>query len=435
MTRISIEPSSVLRAASALRDVAGEHRRSASRLASDGLPSMPPDLVGRYAGRIRALAADLDALAGELVRAGSNLDKRARLAEASQAGASTTTVVPIPIPPPEPPLRTPRIPSVRMPQSGGRAAHLANALGASGGAPPSHPAGAASQQDAACWLAAQSRSAGAPGELLVMAALTESGGQNLSYGDRDSVGYFQIRPSTNFAPAGFGVPPETKVSGDWWVQNPDAQAAWARDKIAETAGGERDADLSDPVALGAWAQAIERSAYPDRYAQHYDQARELVKHCSAQEPSRGGGDALRIAARELGVRESGDNTGARVSVFQDATGAYNAPWCASFVTWALEESGRSMPDGNWAAVASWVAAAQAGTAGLELVSAAEARPGDLVAYDWGFGSDFGQDGHIGMLATDVSGGTFEAIEGNYQDAVTHTSRSVDDANVVFIRVS
>ena len=72
---------------------------------------------------------------------------------------------------------------------------------------------------------------------------------------------------------------------------------------------------------------------------------------------------------------------------------------------------------------------------MELVSAADARPGDLVAYDWGHGSDFGSDGHIGLLASDVTGdGRFEAIEGNYQDAVSHTARSLGDANIVFIRV-
>ena len=32
-------------------------------------------------------------------------------------------------------------------------------------------------------------------------------------------------------------------------------------------------------------------------------------------------------------------------------------------------------------------------------------------------------------------GAFEAIEGNYQDAVTHTSRTTGEANVVFIRAT
>ena len=67
MTRISLEPAGLRRAAGALRDVATEHRRSASRLVADGLPSMPPELVGRYQGRLRGLAEALDALAGDSV--------------------------------------------------------------------------------------------------------------------------------------------------------------------------------------------------------------------------------------------------------------------------------------------------------------------------------------------------------------------------------
>ena len=405
MTRISIEPAGLRRAASVLRDVATDHRRSASRLTAGGLPSMPPDLVARYAGRVRGLAEALDALAGDLLRTGSGLDTRARLADvAGQGGSIAQTVAPIPAPGVLS-ARVPRIPSVGMPQSGGSAARLMNVLGASPRVRPRIPRGAASRQDVACWLAGQSRAAGAPGELLVMAALTESGGRNLGYGDADSVGYFQIRPSTNFAPAGFGVPPGTKVSADWWVEHPDAQAAWAREKIAGTIGAGRDADLSDPAALGAWAQDIERSAYPDRYQQHYAEAHELVKHChQARASASSAKGVLAVAARELGVREVGDNSGPRVSVYQERTGAYHAPWCASFVTWALEQSGHPMPAGNWAAVANYVGAAQAGAAGLEIVSAADARPGDLVAYDWGHGTDFGSDGHIGLLASDVSTG-------------------------------
>ena len=99
MTRIAIEPAGLRRAAGVLRDVATEQRRSASRLAGDGLPSMPPELVARYAGRVRGLAEALDALAGDLVRSGASLDTRARLADAAgQGGTVTTRVAPIPAP-------------------------------------------------------------------------------------------------------------------------------------------------------------------------------------------------------------------------------------------------------------------------------------------------------------------------------------------------
>src|SRR4051794_5178042 len=159
MTRISIEPTGLRRAASAIRDVATEHRRSASRLAADGLPSMPPDLVARYQGRVRGLAEALDALAGDLVRSGSSLDNRARLADtAGQGGTISQTVAPIPAPGVLT-ARVASIPSVGMPQGGGRAARLMNVLGANAQGAPAHPPGAASKQDIACWLAAQSRAA------------------------------------------------------------------------------------------------------------------------------------------------------------------------------------------------------------------------------------------------------------------------------------
>ena len=87
------------------------------------------------------------------------------------------------------------------------------------------------------------------------------------------------------------------------------------------------------------------------------------------------------------------------------------------MTWALGESGHKMEGGGWAAVQTWVRNAEQGTNDLQIVSADEARPGDIVAYDWGGQDDFGSDGHIGFLASNVEGGKFTALEGNYQDAV------------------
>ncbi len=54
---------------------------------------------------------------------------------------------------------------------------------------------------------------------------------------------------------------------------------------------------------------------------------------------------------------------------------------------------------------------------LKIISADQARPGDIVAYDWGKEADFGADGHIGFLASNVEGGKFTALEGNNQDQV------------------
>ena len=82
----------------------------------------------------------------------------------------------------------------------------------------------------------------------------------------------------------------------------------------------------------------------------------------------------------------------------------------------------------------WVRAAEAGTNDLQVISAEEARPGDIVTYDWGGQEDFGADGHIGFLASNVEGEKFTALEGNNQDAVTSVPRSTSQANVKFIRI-
>ena len=159
-------------------------------------------------------------------------------------------------------------------------------------------------------------------------------------------------------------------------------------------------------------------------------------------PAGGGGEsslgaaALRIAQTQRGVREVGTNTGPQVDDYLEATGvAPGNPWCAAFVTWSLEQAGHKMPGSGWAGVASWVRNAEQGGNGLKLVSAEEARPGDIAAYDWGGGSDFGADGHIGFLASGVKDGQFSALEGNNADAVNLVPRRLGaGANVVFIRV-
>ena len=148
-----------------------------------------------------------------------------------------------------------------------------------------------------------------------------------------------------------------------------------------------------------------------------------------------GDAALRIAQTQRGVREVGTNTGPKVDEYLEAAGvAPGNPWCAAFVTWSLQQAGHKMPGSGWAGVATWVGNAEQGNNGLKLVSAEEARPGDIVAYDWGGGSDFGADGHIGFLASGVKDGQFSALEGNNADAVNLVPRRVGGgANVVFIR--
>ena len=148
-----------------------------------------------------------------------------------------------------------------------------------------------------------------------------------------------------------------------------------------------------------------------------------------------GAAALKTAETQLGVKEEGTNTGAKVDEYLKAAGVPPGnPWCASFVTWALAQNGHKMEGGGWAAVQTWVRNAEAGKNDLQIVSAEDARPGDIVTYDWGGQDDFGADGHIGFLKSAVKDGKFTALEGNNQDAVMNVPRQTSGANVKFIRI-
>jgi hypothetical protein len=143
---------------------------------------------------------------------------------------------------------------------------------------------------------------------------------------------------------------------------------------------------------------------------------------------------VKAAVSQLGVHERAPNAGPEVDRYLAAAGAPSgSPWCASFVTWSMQQAGHELPGTGWAAVSHWVGAAQAGEHGLHIVSAADARPGDIVAYDWGGGNDFGADGHIGLLESGVHDGHFVALEGNTSDSVARMGRSMGEANIVFIR--
>lgn len=121
--------------------------------------------------------------------------------------------------------------------------------------------------------------------------------------------------------------------------------------------------------------------------------------------------ALRVAKGELGVKEhpAGSNDGPRVHEFQRETGAFSAPWCASFVAWSYESVGHGLSGFNTAYVPSYVEAARAGRHRLRAINAGQARPGDLVCFDW---EGDGTSDHIGILNSRVTGNSFTSVEGN-----------------------
>ncbi|WP_216214411.1 C40 family peptidase [Amycolatopsis aidingensis] len=112
-------------------------------------------------------------------------------------------------------------------------------------------------------------------QVAIQAGMTESGLRNLNYGDRDSLGIFQMRPSM-----GWGTPAQ--------VTNPPYQVNKFYDVLE---------DIPDWESLrpGAAAQAVERSAFPDRYHRWEAMAVHLVENLGQVADAAGCGEGMGAA--------------------------------------------------------------------------------------------------------------------------------------------
>lgn len=113
------------------------------------------------------------------------------------------------------------------------------------------------------------------------------------------------------------------------------------------------------------------------------------------------------ALSQVGVHEIpwGSNSGPQVRVYQSVTGGYNAPWCASFVSWALVQAGYHGTVSAWAW--DW---ATIGTP-VPLIAA---KPGDIVPFNIG-------SGHVGIYLSQ-SNGMVKTVDGNTSDQVAVRER-------------
>ena len=116
-----------------------------------------------------------------------------------------------------------------------------------------YPGDNATPQQIATWMGANAKQAGLPPELPVMASLVESTLHNLNYGDRDSVGFFQMR---------LGIWNNGPYTG--YLQNPDLQIKWFIDHALEAR--EQDPALAQsPSTWGEWVANVEQPAAQYRY--------------------------------------------------------------------------------------------------------------------------------------------------------------------------
>jgi len=164
--------------------------------------------------------------------------------------------------------------------------------------------------------------------IALVTAWQESSLRNLDYGDRDSLGLFQQRPSQ-----GWGTPEQIM---DPWYASGKFYDELVKVKDWQTA------------ALGDVAQAVQRSAFPDAYAKHESAARAWASNlrgettaevtCVANGGAGGGGDQLvTLLAR---IWESQQLT---IDV-QDATIAITAPDITT--AWSVAQISMASMAGN-----------------------------------------------------------------------------------------
>jgi cell wall-associated NlpC family hydrolase len=155
-----------------------------------------------------------------------------------------------------------------------------DALAVASGGPNPYPGDNAGQAAIAAWMARDAQAAGLPPELPVMASLVESGLTNLPGGDRDSMGFFQMRAGIwdRGAYAGFSQNPELQMK--WFI---DHALAIKAKRIAEG-----DATYGqDPSGYGNWVADIEvpYEPYRGRYQLRLGDAQSLLANVSTAPPA------------------------------------------------------------------------------------------------------------------------------------------------------
>jgi cell wall-associated NlpC family hydrolase len=231
--------------------------------------------------------------------------------------------------------------------------------------------------------------------IALMTAMQESTLRNLDYGDRDSLGLFQQRPSM-----GWGSP--TQVRDPAYA----AAAFYGGPESPTRNRGLLDVDGWQAMPLTVAAQAVQRSAFPDAYARWEATSRAWLSDildapgagalaCAAaypvvpgsQDASLAGSVAVAAAAHWLGTPYSwggGNLAGPTLGVAQGArTVGFD---CSSLVQHAWNKAGVRLPR---------TARPQYWAPGIRIQRMSDLRPGDLMffAYDT---SDWDSIHHVAM---------------------------------------
>jgi hypothetical protein len=238
-----------------------------------------------------------------------------------------------------------------------------------GGAPVAYPGDDAPREQIAAWMARAAKARGLPPELPVMASLVESGLHNLSYGDADSVGYFQMRTSIwdQGEYAGYARRPELQL--EWFLDHAEAMG---KQRIA------RGQPVDDEAHYGEWIADVERPAaqYRGRYQLRLDEARDVL---AAFDPPEAVPAVGKRAAAALAFAKSMMGTPYKWGGESPSEGFD----CSGLVQWAYGKAGISLPR---------VTDQQFVAPGGVAVKRGDLLPGDLVF----FRDSTGYVHHVGM---------------------------------------
>lgn len=162
------------------------------------------------------------------------------------------------------------------------------------------------------------------GQVIALAvALQESGLRNVDYGDRDSLGLFQQRPSQ-----GWGTAEE--------IMDPEYAATQFYQALLEVDGWQE-------LSLTQAAQAVQRSAYPNAYARWETLATELQQAIADALEQGDGGGSTACQDTNSGGADDPDQTWGDIAPGTIPDG-YQVPQDApkevrQAITWALEQLG------------------------------------------------------------------------------------------------
>jgi len=204
----------------------------------------------------------------------------------------------------------------------------------------------------------------------LMAAMQESGLRNLPFGDRDSLGLFQQRPS-----AGWGKPAQL-------LEPAYAAAAFFGGSSSPASNpGLLDIPGWQVLPLAAAAQAVQRSAFPGAYARWQAAAQAVVDElvsgptvaaAPCQPMGAGAATVVGAAARWIGTPYSWGGGDARGPTVGIGSGAHTVGFdCSGLTLYAYAQAGITLPHSS---------RAQWGVPGRRIDSMAELQPGDLVFF-------------------------------------------------------